>query len=265
MKTSIQRGWSRRRANALIAAVGIAAIGVGVPLATNAQPAALEPQYTMAQAQRGWETFFNNCAGCHGREVPIRFMTYPDVQSFFTYISENMPYDGGTKLPATDYVDITALVMNWVGFPAGETELLPDAAVLSLIVPATAPGPAEVFAPGPIAAAVAEVAVGVAVAYNEGQADQGMRTFTLSCGGCHSGTATLGSFVANYANAGAFFTRISSTMPADSPASLSPDGYASIVAYVMRLNGFPAGGEPLTADPAALAAIVPLPLPAGGI
>ncbi len=266
MKTKMERGWSRRRSGALIAAAGIAAFGAAaVPLSTSAQPVALDARYTMEQAARGWQTFFNNCAGCHGREVPIRFMTYPDAQSFFTYISENMPYDGGTRLPPTDYVDITALVMNWVGFPAGDTELLPDAAVLSLIVPATAPGPAEVFTPGPIAAAVAEVVVGGAVAHNEGQAEQGMRTFTLSCGGCHSGTATLGAFVANYADAGAFYTRISSTMPADAPASLSPDAYASIVAYMMRLNGFPAGGEALAVDPAALAAIVPLPLPAGGI
>lgn len=262
MKTSMGWAWSRGRNGVLIAASGVAAtLGIGVPLATNAQPA-LEAHYTMEQAERGWRTFFNNCAGCHGREVPIKFMNYTDAQEFFTFISENMPYDGGTRLPATDYVDITALVMNWVGFPAGDTELLPDPAVLSTIIPQAAPGPAEVFTPGPIAMAVADA--GATVAYNEAQAQAGAREFTLSCGGCHAGTAMVGLFVANYADAGAFYNRISATMPADAPASLSPQAYASIVAYMMQLNGFPAGGEAIAPDPAALAAIVPLPLPAGG-
>jgi len=262
MKTSMGRAWSRGRKGVLIAASGIAAtLGVGVPLATNAQPA-LEAHYTMEQATRGWQTFFNNCAGCHGREVPIKFMNYPDARSFFTFISENMPYDGGTRLPATDYVDITALVMNWVGFPAGDTELMPDPVLLAAIIPQAAPGPAEVFTPGPIAMAAAET--GPAVAYNEAQAQEGMRAFTLSCGGCHSGTAMAGLFAANYADAGVFFNRISATMPADAPSSLSPQAYASIVAYMMQLNGFPAGGEAVAPDPAALAAIVPMPLAAAG-
>jgi mono/diheme cytochrome c family protein len=262
MKTSMGRAWSRGRKSGLIAAAGIAAtLGVGVPLSTNAQPA-LEAHYTMEQAQRGWQTFFNNCAGCHGREVPIRFMTYPDARSFFTFISENMPYDGGTRLPATDYVDITALVMNWVGFPAGDTELLPDPAVLATIIPQAAPGPAEVFTPGPIDVAAADA--GAVVSYNEAQAQEGMRSFTLSCGGCHAGTAMVGVFATNYADAGAFYNRISATMPADAPASLPPQVYANIVAYMMQLNGFTAGGEALAPDPAALSAIIPLPMPAGG-
>jgi len=40
-----------------------------------------------------------------------------------------------------------------------------------------------------------------------------------------------------------------STMPNDNPGKLSRDQYADIVAYLLQLNGMPAGPRPLRPDP----------------
>lgn len=50
------------------------------------------------------------------------------------------------------------------------------------------------------------------------------------------------------------YLRISSTMPQDSPGSLSTRAYTDIVAYLMQINGIVAGVQPLTADTTVLAA-----------
>ena len=42
---------------------------------------------------------------------------------------------------------------------------------------------------------------------------------------------------------GAFFTRIQTTMPEDTPGSLSESEVLDIVAYVLQTNGFPAGDK----------------------
>ena len=44
---------------------------------------------------------------------------------------------------------------------------------------------------------------------------------------------------------GAFFNFISSSMPQDAPGSLSPEQYAAVTAYVLRLNNQPAGNTEL--------------------
>jgi hypothetical protein len=44
-------------------------------------------------------------------------------------------------------------------------------------------------------------------------------------------------------------------MPKTEPGSLSKEEYASIVAYLLKLNGMPAGKQPLPADTAALGKI----------
>lgn len=49
--------------------------------------------------------------------------------------------------------------------------------------------------------------------------------------------------------------KIRTTMPMIKPASLPPDDYVAVVAYLMEANGFPAGKAALTGDAAALNAI----------
>ena len=55
-------------------------------------------------------------------------------------------------------------------------------------------------------------------------------------------------------------TVMSLTMPESSPGSLSPEQYADILAFLLRLNNYPEGEAELPADPAALAD-VPIPAP----
>jgi hypothetical protein len=47
---------------------------------------------------------------------------------------------------------------------------------------------------------------------------------------------------------GDLFEHISTNMPQDNPGSLSAAEYASIVAYILQLNGRPAGDEELPTD-----------------
>ena len=48
---------------------------------------------------------------------------------------------------------------------------------------------------------------------------------------------------------------VSVTMPDGDPGSLSPDEFASVLAFVLRETGYPAGDEELPADAAALEGI----------
>jgi hypothetical protein len=62
----------------------------------------------------------------------------------------------------------------------------------------------------------------------------------------HSGA----SFTAKWSNAtlGDIFDQVSSTMPPANPGSLSPDAYASIVAYFLSRTGLPEGRTDLPGD-----------------
>jgi len=53
---------------------------------------------------------------------------------------------------------------------------------------------------------------------------------------------------------------MSLTMPESNPGGLSPDQYADILAFLLRMNNYPEGEDELPADPAVLAN-VPIPAP----
>ena len=44
------------------------------------------------------------------------------------------------------------------------------------------------------------------------------------------------------------FDKISTTMPQDSPGSMSPQDYADVLSYIFQVNKFPAGKEDLSAQ-----------------
>jgi mono/diheme cytochrome c family protein len=106
-------------------------------------------------------------------------------------------------------------------------------------------------APGGSGASNATVRDGV---YNEEQAKRGRATYDAKCGACHDG-GTMGPelwgdpFLTGWENkpVGAFFTRVQTTMPEDAPGSLTEDEVLDLVAYVIQMNGFPAGEKPLQA------------------
>ena len=52
------------------------------------------------------------------------------------------------------------------------------------------------------------------------------------------------------------FDVISDTMPEDKPASLTPEEYVDVMAYLLMLNNFPTGNTELPVGKEALSAIV---------
>lgn len=95
--------------------------------------------------------------------------------------------------------------------------------------------------------------------YSDGQAEKGKKTFGKSCAACHETFFFTGiRFEDAWVGHPVFelWDRIQSTMPQDKPGSLSKQQYADVVAYILKLNGYPAGKDALPGDPEALKMIV---------
>lgn len=102
--------------------------------------------------------------------------------------------------------------------------------------------------------------------YAAAQADRGQALYAAQCASCHgaaldgSGQApplTGADFKSNWNGQSAddLFEKIQATMPADAPGKLSRSQTADILAFILRSNGFPAGGKDLPSDAAALTKI----------
>ncbi|NNC63628.1 MAG: hypothetical protein HKN84_02485, partial [Gammaproteobacteria bacterium] len=98
--------------------------------------------------------------------------------------------------------------------------------------------------------------------FTAGQASRGERRFNQLCADCHRTVEITRSWFSGavHSTAGDLFTVMSMTMPDSNPGGLSLDQYADILAFLLRLNNYPAGEEELPADPAMLAN-VPIPAP----
>ena len=94
------------------------------------------------------------------------------------------------------------------------------------------------------------------------QASRGERRFQQLCADCHRTVEITRSWFSGtvHRTASDLMTVMSMTMPEMNPGSLSPDQYADILAFLLRLNNYPAGEEELPVDPAALGN-VPIPVP----
>jgi mono/diheme cytochrome c family protein len=94
--------------------------------------------------------------------------------------------------------------------------------------------------------------------YTDAQAIRGAAVYEGACSGCHRadlGGATGPSlreqrFARNFAGKDlkTLYTKITTTMPRNAPASLGDNVYLDIVAHLLKENGFPAGPRELTAD-----------------
>jgi mono/diheme cytochrome c family protein len=118
-------------------------------------------------------------------------------------------------------------------------------------------GAAELQRTTTVAAAKPAPAVtGPAPQYTAAQAAAGKTAFDADCAVCHGNTLTNGTFGPPLA--GEAFRTVwagqsvralfdtAKTMPPASPGSLSDETYASIVAYVLQVNGYAPGETPLT-------------------
>ena len=103
--------------------------------------------------------------------------------------------------------------------------------------------------------------------YSTAQARRGESTHRKHCTECHNAVAYSGTaFRRLWAGRPVyeFWDQIRSTMPNDNPGSLKPGEYLDILAYVLRLNGYPAGDNALPSDPEQLRTIRFDLLPAPG-
>jgi mono/diheme cytochrome c family protein len=102
--------------------------------------------------------------------------------------------------------------------------------------------------------------------YTAEQSTRGETVYKGKCSSCHGDDLTGGGFAPalvgdpffeqwNTRTLSDLSSQIKDTMPADKPGSLTPDSTADVLAYVLKSNGFPAGGAPLPNDAAALAQV----------
>ena len=94
--------------------------------------------------------------------------------------------------------------------------------------------------------------------YTPEQAARGERVFGEACAACHEAdefAAARFRLAWVGRTAGDLFDAIATLMPEGDPGSLRPAEYAAIVAYLLQVNGYPAGAAPLPADLPALRAV----------
>jgi cytochrome c len=105
--------------------------------------------------------------------------------------------------------------------------------------------------------------------YSEEQATQGKDEYEYNCGNCHIHDLTGDSIKDVPPLAGSDFMAkwtgkslkelldyITTNMPQDSRGSLGAKTYADITAYVLKVNMFPAGPQPLTDSPRLAATMI---------
>ncbi|MSR07341.1 MAG: cytochrome c [Gemmatimonadetes bacterium] len=95
----------------------------------------------------------------------------------------------------------------------------------------------------------------LAVLYTEGQAVRGQDGFTRTCTFCHGSHDFSGQkFRTNWSGQSveSFYSFLRNSMPQDNPGRLTGQEYVDIVAYVLQLNGYPAGTKELPPDPTVL-------------
>jgi S-disulfanyl-L-cysteine oxidoreductase SoxD len=94
--------------------------------------------------------------------------------------------------------------------------------------------------------------------YTAAQARRGRESYKRACAECHPLDWYRGAVMKPWAGAPLFdlYDVVATTMPQDNPGSLKHREYLDLLAYILSLNGMPAGGEELTARPEALKRIL---------
>jgi mono/diheme cytochrome c family protein len=87
--------------------------------------------------------------------------------------------------------------------------------------------------------------------YTDAQAGRGEARYQTTCSRCHRDGPRRGeAFMRDWSgiDVESVFRRIKTSMPPDAPSSLSDAEYLDIVAYMLRVNAFPAGRDELRMD-----------------
>jgi len=99
---------------------------------------------------------------------------------------------------------------------------------------------------------VVSTATGV---FTSAQASRGEQTYMSICVSCHpKGTYTAPAFREKWNGSplSELYGFVSTSMPKMEPGSLEPEEYAQVIAYLLKLNGAPAGKSELSTDVKAL-------------
>ena len=91
--------------------------------------------------------------------------------------------------------------------------------------------------------------------YTAAQAAKGGELYALNCSSCHSAaTHASPAFVAKWTGhqLAELYQYMNQEMPKENPGSLSPKEYTLVLAYMLKMNGMPAGRSELPSDPALL-------------
>ena len=94
--------------------------------------------------------------------------------------------------------------------------------------------------------------------YSAEQAERGRITYAGMCRSCHSMASHTGATFETWwkgRTVADLFAYTSTQMPKNDPGSLADEDYVKAIAYLMRVNGMPAGETPLPADSASLSRI----------
>ena len=121
--------------------------------------------------------------------------------------------------------------------------------IASILTLCTVISGAAVQAPPP---KVVSTASGV---FTSAQASRGEQTYMSICVSCHpKGTYTAPAFRQKWNGSplSELYGFVSSSMPKMEPGSLEPEEYAQVIAYLLKINGAPAGKSELPADVKAL-------------
>jgi len=92
-------------------------------------------------------------------------------------------------------------------------------------------------------------------AYTEVQAGRGKELYTLNCVSCHTAITHTGpAFVDKWEGRllWELYQFLSESMPKSEPGSLTPGEYSRVLAYMLQMNGAPAGPVELLPDSTAL-------------
>lgn len=91
--------------------------------------------------------------------------------------------------------------------------------------------------------------------YTAAQASRGGELYALQCSSCHSpATHASPAFVAKWTGhpLAELYRYMNDEMPKENPGSLSAREYTLVLAYLLKMNGMPAGRADLPSDPAQL-------------
>jgi len=115
---------------------------------------------------------------------------------------------------------------------------------------------------GIVAARAQKASTGDGV-YTAAQATKGEAFYAQTCESCHQPAKFTGAeWTRAYVGRPLVeLNRAMAEMPADNPGTLSSDDVASLVAYFLHMNKYPAGQTPLSGEPDALEAIMVTPRP----